>query len=175
MILKHSVLLRCMVYGIEVLVLFLLQETPGLMPEVANARPVLIAGAALTIALFESQGRAVAFGVVCGLLMDIGMGAGVIGLHAILLALICYTISFFSQDYLQVNWLTSILTTGAGMGLVVLLEWFFGYVVWGYTDPVYALLSHYLPRLIYTVLLSLPLYAANRLFAVRIRPLTMDA
>ncbi|HCB90399.1 MAG TPA: rod shape-determining protein MreD, partial [Ruminococcaceae bacterium] len=49
-------------YSIEILVLFVLQETPGLIPEIGGARPVMLIPAAVCIAMFESETPAMAFG-----------------------------------------------------------------------------------------------------------------
>ena len=44
--------IRCFAYVLEILVLFMVQETPGLLPPVLRERPVLLIPAALSIAFF---------------------------------------------------------------------------------------------------------------------------
>ena len=67
----------------------MVQETPGLLPEIGGARPVLLIPAAISIAMFESEFAGIGFGLLCGLFLDIGMG-GVLGFHGLLLAAACY-------------------------------------------------------------------------------------
>ncbi|HBT91305.1 MAG TPA: rod shape-determining protein MreD, partial [Ruminococcaceae bacterium] len=59
--------IRYLGYSIEILVLFVLQETPGLIPEIGGARPVMLIPAAVCIAMFESETPAMAFGLAGGL------------------------------------------------------------------------------------------------------------
>ena len=45
--------MRWALYAVQLLLLFVLQETPGLLPPVMGAKPMLILAAALTIAMVE--------------------------------------------------------------------------------------------------------------------------
>ena len=56
-------LIRYLAYTLELLVLFMVQETPGLLPAVAGVRPVLLLPAAVAIAMFEEEVPALAFGI----------------------------------------------------------------------------------------------------------------
>ena len=47
--------IRYLAYTLELLVLFMLQETPGLLPPLFGARPVLLFPAVITIAMFETE------------------------------------------------------------------------------------------------------------------------
>ena len=67
--------IRYLAYTLELLVLFMLQETPGLLPPLFGARPVLLFPAVITIAMFETEIPALAFGVVGGLFCDFGLSA----------------------------------------------------------------------------------------------------
>lgn len=67
----------------------MVQETPGLIPELFGARPVLLIPVALSIALFEGERPSMMFGLFSGLLIDFGIG-GALGFHALLLAATCF-------------------------------------------------------------------------------------
>ena len=69
-------IIRYFAYTIEILILYMVQETPGLLPEIGGARPVLLIPAAISIAMFESELAGIAFGLLCGLFLDIGMRFG---------------------------------------------------------------------------------------------------
>lgn len=167
---KHSKFFRYLAYTLEIILLFVLQEAPNVLPTIHYTRPLLLIPAAVTIAMFESQTTSTVFGILCGLLIDIGMINGILGLHAMILALICFIVSYLARDLLQTNVITAFTICCIAMGITVLLQWLLNYVVLGYADPVYALVQHYIPYFLYTVILVFPIYALNRFFVLRIQP-----
>lgn len=160
--------IRYFAYTIEILVFFMVQETPGLIPWLFGARPVLLIPVALSIALFESEKAAMGFGLFCGLLIDLGMG-GVLGFHSLLLTVICYTLGVLAANLIRTNFLTAMIVAISVCALVLILQWVFFYVLFGYEDPVYTLTAHYMPRFFYTVACMPIGYYFNRALAVQIR------
>ena len=112
-------LIRYLAYVLELLVLFMLQETPGLLPSIFGARPVLLFPAVVAIAMLEPEVPALLFGVVGGLFCDFGL-SGMLGFHALVLGVLCFFISLVIRAYLQNNMATAILTGVWSIGLVVL-------------------------------------------------------
>ena len=153
-------LIRYLAYVLELLVLFMLQETPGLLPSNFGARPVLLFPAVVAIAMLEPEVPALLFGVVGGLFCDFGL-SGMLGFHALVLGVLCFFISLVIRAYLQNNMATAILTGVWSLGLVVLAQWFFLYF-FQYSYPAYALTHHYLPKYFYTLLFLPLLYLLNR-------------
>ena len=153
-------LIRYLAYVLELLVLFMLQETPGLLPSIFGARPVLLFPAVVAIAMLEPEVPALLFGVVGGLFCDFGL-SGMLGFHALVLGVLCFFISLVIRAYLQNNMATAILTGVWSIGLVVLAQWFFLYF-FQYSYPDYALTHHYLPKYFYTLLFLPLLYLLNR-------------
>ena len=153
-------LIRYLAYVLELLVLFMLQETPGLLPSIFGARPVLLFPAVVAIAMLEPEVPALLFGVVGGLFCDFGL-SGMLGFHALVLGVLCFFISLVIRTYLQNNMATAILTGVWSIGLVVLAQWFFLYF-FQYSYPAYALTHHYLPKYFYTLLFRPLLYLLNR-------------
>lgn len=153
-------LIRYLAYVLELLVLFMLQETPGLLPSIFGARPVLLFPAVVAIAMLEPEVPALLFGVVGGLFCDFGL-SGMLGFHALVLGVLCFFISLVIRAYLQNNMATAILTGVWSIGLVVLAQWFFLYF-FQYSYPAYALTHHYLPKYFYTLLFIPLLYLLNR-------------
>lgn len=160
--------LRYFAYTIEILVFFMVQETPGLMPEVYGARPVLLIPAALAIALFEKERAAMTFGLFSGLLIDFGMG-GSLGFHALLLSISCYFLSVLAADLIRTNFLTAMIVAVICTSVILALQWVFFFVLADYTDSIYALSAHYAPRFLYTVVLMPVAYYFNRALALQIR------
>ena len=152
-------LIRYLAYVLELLVLFMLQETPGLLPSIFGARPVLLFPAVVAIAMLEPEVPALLFGVVGGLFCDFGL-SGMLGFHALVLGVLCFFISLVIRTYLQNNMATAILTGVWSIGLVVLAQWFFLYF-FQYSYPAYALTHHYLPNYFYTLLFLPLLYLLN--------------
>ena len=141
--------IRFFAYFLEILVLFMVQETPGLMPSVYGVRPTLLIPAALSIAFFESELAGMAFGVLCGLFLDFGMGSA-FGFHALFLGILCWLLGCLAAELIRTNLLTAILAGILGIFLMLSIQWFFCYVLYGYEYQGYAYVRHYLPRMAYS-------------------------
>lgn len=152
--------IRYLAYTLELLVLFMLQETPGLLPAIFGARPVLLFPAVLTIAMFEEELPSMAFGILGGLFCDFGL-SGTLGFHALILAVLCFFVSIISRIYLQINMATAVITGIWTIGLTVCIQWFFLYYFF-YSMPEYAFVHHYLPKYFYTLLFVPLIYLLNR-------------
>lgn len=161
-------LIRFLGYAIEILAVFVIQETPGLLPELFGARPVLLIPTALSIAMFEGETASMAFGLAAGLLMDFGYGS-VLGFHAAMFAVACYLISRITANLFQTNFVTAILIAAVTTALAVLLQWTCFFVFSGYAYPFYALVNHYLPIFGYSVIFMPIAYYFNRALALQIR------
>lgn len=154
-------IIRYIAYSLELLVFFMLQQTPGLFPMIYGIKPVLLIPAAVAIALFEEETPALLFGVAAGLLADFGFG-GSLGASALVLGLACYIISRLIKTVLQVRFITSMLTAVCAVGVLVLLTWLVRYVLPGYEYPGYALMHRFLPIYLYTLLLFPLIFLLNR-------------
>ena len=124
MMVDFNRVIRYLAYTLELLLLFMVQETPGLLPHIFGARPVLLFPAVITIALFETELPALFFGVGGGLLCDFGL-SGTLGFHALVLGVLCFFISLLVRVYLQNNLATAALTGIVAIGLTVCLQWVF--------------------------------------------------
>lgn len=155
-----SRVIRFLAYTLELLVLFMIQETPGLMPQIFGARPVLIFPAVIAISLYEDELPSMAFGIVGGLFCDFGL-SGMLGFHALVLAVICFFVSNLTRVYFQVNIVTALITGFWTIGLVVCAQWLFLYY-FNYSMPGYAFLHHYMPKYFYTMLFVPLIYLLNR-------------
>ena len=155
--------IRYLAYTLELLVLFMIQETPGLLPHVYGVRPVLVLPAAAVIAMLEREVPAMAFGIAAGLFCDFGY-SGVLGFHALVLGALCFFVSLLVQTVMQVNPVTAVLTGACVLAVTVGAQWLFFYY-FRYSQPMYALTSHYLPKYLYTLLFVPVLYALNKVLA----------
>ncbi len=166
---KRYKLFRYFAYVIEIVIVFIVQETPGLIPSVFGARPVLLIPVALSIAMFETETAGMGFGLFCGLLIDFGFGS-TLGFHGLFLAVMCYIIGLMIVNLLRTNVVTAIFVAAAALAVIFLLQWLFFFVFKGYSDSSYVLLTHYIPKYGYTLVLTPILYYFNRAFALLLKP-----
>lgn len=157
-----SRLIRYLVYTLELLTLYMLQETPDLFPEIFGARPVLIVPAVLSIAMAEEQSTGVLYGVAGGLLLDFGAPGKTLGFYAMILAAVCYLAGSIAQSYMQLNFGMALFTALIGSGLVTIVSWFFMFFLAGYSSPGHALVNRYLTQWAYNMLLFPLVFLMNR-------------
>ncbi len=161
-------LLRCIAYSLEILLAFLWQVTPGLLPEVYGGKAVLLVPVALTIAVFESDITAMVFGVVCGLLTDCSY-SGPIGFYVILLTISCFVISSLYENYVRKCLMTAMLMAFAAIPVIFVLQFLFYYVFAGYPDGWTFFVRHYISRIIYTLAMTPVFYGLHRLIGTKLR------
>jgi rod shape-determining protein MreD len=164
---KYTVLRR-LTFLLEILAVFVLQETPGLVPLLGNAKPVAVIPAVLSMAMFEEETPATLLGLFGGLLIDFGYGS-MLGFHGLLLAAVCHGVSRMAADLVRTNLLTAMILSASVSAALTLLQWACFYVLPGYRDAGYALTQHYLPIFLYTVALTPLAYSFNRALATQIR------
>lgn len=160
-------IVRIVIYAIELLLLYVLQTTRGLVPEFSGTRPLMLVCAAMMIALFEGDVTGLIFGIAAGLLIDMG-GADVLGFHALLLGLLGYAVGTMTMELFKTNLLVAMLSMMLIIPLVCVAEWAAKYVLMGYDGAAYVLKTHYMPKMLYTYLVTPLFYAINRFFALRL-------
>lgn len=153
-------------YSLEILICFVIQSNPMFSLELFGGRPVLMLPAALTIAIFEGEVPAIAFGVIAGLLADSGY-SGPVGYYAIMLAITCYIVSVLMENYIRTNHFTAILIGVIGIPLMIFLQFVLFYIAMGYDSAWEYFLAHYLSRMIYTTALVPVFYGVNRYIAAK--------
>lgn len=159
--------IRYFAYTIELLIIFMVQETPGLIPEIAGAKPIILIPAILSIALFENETAGMVFGLYGGLLIDFGAG-GIMGFHGLILAVTCYIIGRMAFDLIQTNFLTAMIVALVCTGIIVFLEFIFFYILYNYSYVLYAFWAHFVPRFCYTAAVMPVTYYFNRALFMQI-------
>ena len=159
--------LRLIVYVVELLLLYVLETTVGLVPAVNGVRPLLLVCAAMMIAMFEGDVTGMLVGIAAGLLMDMG-GSDILGFHGLILGLLGFAIGSMTMELFRTNLLVAVIAMTAIVPLVCLAQWLFCFVLPGYHGAVYVLRTHYLPKMLYTYLMTPIFYAINRFFALRL-------
>lgn len=151
---------RMLAYTIELLILYVIQETPGILGSLTGIKPVLMISAAVTIAMYENQKVSLVFGIVAGLLMDIGYG-WMIGFNTLILSMLCYIIAWLATDYIQTNMLTAMLCTAVTLTIDLTAHYVFLYVLMNYGSNAHAYVHHYVPIIIYSIIPMPVMYLVN--------------
>ena len=167
MALKYKVI-RCVAYTIEIILLFILQELPYLMPSLLGVRPLLLIAAPMTIAILENEKIGLGFGVFAGLLMDMGYGS-VIGFHAIALGVLGFFIGLLAVKPGE-NQRAYLPALHRGRRVRRHFPPFRVFLfAAGYDMASYAYQKYYLPMMLYSFLPTPILYYFNKAFVVGVR------
>lgn len=152
---------RYLAYAMEIILLYVLGTTPGLLPDIFGAKPTLLLCVALTAAIFEREIPAMVIGLICGVLIDLGY-TNSIGIFTIALTVVCFVVGYAANNLVMATFpnflLYALITVGGLFMLYFLIRFVWAGVgdSWGYfTD-------HLLSRMIQTFIWSIPIYFLNR-------------
>lgn len=160
---KGYTVLRYFTYSIVILLLYILQGTPGLIPEIFGARPVLLIPAAFCMAAFEKQIPALFFSLACGVLCDLS-STGVIGFFSFGLTLTCFLEAELFERYIVRNFLNTVLVSFLGCTALLCLYFLIFVLPQDFAGGFYYFLRHYVSKILYTFVFTAPLYALNAFF-----------
>lgn len=159
---KRHKLLRYLAYSIEIAVLYVLQGTPGLLPEIFGSKPSILLAVALSIAVFESECVAMSFGCACGVLTDIGF-TGRLGFYTIVLTLLCFAIGYCARNFFVTNLLNASIIGIVSIIVLTLIHFWVNVSLAEIDNAGMHFVMHYISRIIYTAVFFVPLYFLNKL------------
>ena len=145
------------VYGLFMLVLYLLQSVPALGVRYLGTAPELLLTLAVCIAFFESETFSAFFGLAAGLLSDV-IGDGIIGKGGIFFMFPAFFVSVLLQTLLRNMFLTYIAAVLAATAGVLLTEYIFTALFFEAAPFGYALMHTMIPKLLFTGVLAYPVY-----------------
>lgn len=151
---------KYLAYALEVVLLYVLQDTPNLMPQLWGGKPLLLAVLALAIAAKENQIPSMVFGAVCGVLTDISGGG--IGYFGIALTLVCFLESEIFKKYLVVSFWSVLAYAFVAVAVIVGVYFVIFRLLAGIEGAGGLFVSHYISRIVYTTVCIIPLYFLNR-------------
>ena len=157
---KHKAVRRTAI-AVEILVIALLNDTVGLLPEFFGGRPLLLISAALSVAACEEAAASVIFGAICGALADI-MSSGGIGDYAFALAVCGYFIPLLLRSKLKQSPPAALLLIFCSTALVIILRYAISAFFYGIIDGTVLLARHGLSKIVLTFICAVPLYFLNR-------------
>ncbi len=94
--------IRGIIFLAEIVAVFFISQMPALIPSLYGIKPNFLLLVAFNIALFETSGRAILLGIVCGLFMDIGYGE-YFGFYITLLTVLCFLVSRLKEKFKSIN------------------------------------------------------------------------
>ena len=140
---------RYALYAAELFLLYVIEGTPGLIPVIYHAKPLLLVSMAVSAAAFELPYFSLFFGAACGLIIDVGSG-GLMGLSSMILGFICYYESSWNDKYIKNNIYLVLLYSAAASTFIVGLKWFVFSFIPQYDGVFDILKEHYVTRALYT-------------------------
>lgn len=153
---------RYALYALELFVLYIIEGTPGLIPVIYSAKPLLLVPLAVSAAAFELPYFSLFFGIACGLVIDIGTG-GVMGLTSIILGFICYYESSWNDKYIKNNIYLVLLYSAVSAAAVISLKFFVFFYIRQYAGALGIFREHYVTRMVYTFAVSPLVYVLTML------------
>ena len=145
----HRKYYRYALYVLELFVLYIIEGTPGLIPSIYLARPLLLISLAVSAAAFELPYFSLFFGVACGLVIDVGTG-GVMGLSSVILGVICWYESSWNDKYIKNNIYMALLYSAAACAAVIGMKFFVFFFIRQYDGALYIFREHYVMRMLYS-------------------------
>lgn len=159
--------LKYIAYALEILLVYIIQCTPNLLPAFLGVRPLLLIVFAMGISLFESEGVAMWFGLFAGLMMDMA-SAHVFGFFGVILTISCYVGAALVVFLMRNNLLTAFILTTGSLILSGLAQWFFFYLLWGDPKSWYYLYAIMLPQIVYSAIFIPVAFYFNRALATHL-------
>ena len=139
-------------YFVVILVLTALQSTPHLF-EIFGVKPMLLLPFALAVAIHKGEIAGAVISIICGLLFDISI-ASPFGAYAFLFMVFGVGVGLLSRLLLQKAWFNYSVLVFISSFLIQFFDFFFNFILYGYTDIFTIFLTHHLPCAIYTALIS---------------------
>ena len=161
--------IRLIIYVSEIIIAFVVQQTPGFIPEIFGGRPMLLIPLIVSVVMFQNETTSIFLGLLVGLMMDFGAGS-IIGLYAIIMTLISYAISFFSGRLIKINIFSSLIFSFLSITIIYMINILLTCILYGFDNFVYMFINHYLSRMLYTFALSPLFYFINKSVEFSIRP-----
>lgn len=140
-------------YCILILAADLLQNTAGLLPEIAGARFFIILPTIIFLSIGESEKNGAFLGLFAGLLWDLSSGVHM-GFNCIFLTLICFLAAALVNYVTRDTFITNILSAAIVTIIYCLIYWLCFIVIKGVDGGEITILSFYIPCAIYTLILS---------------------
>ena len=158
---------RYFAYTLEVMVFFIIERTPRLIPEFFGEKAIIIVPILFIIALFEGEKAGLGFGLFIGLLIEANVSYN-FGFFMILLGILGYIVGLISKDVINVNFPTAMMVSSIGLFVFFIFSFLYYSSLESFHNAFYIFWRHYLLKIALSNL-TLPLvYYLNRPLAVNL-------
>ncbi|NLY48805.1 MAG: rod shape-determining protein MreD [Clostridiales bacterium] len=154
---KYFLLLRILIYFVEVIVFYVLQSSLYRFFNLAGAMPNLLIILVVSSAYMRGWITGMTLGFFSGLLVDILFG-NIIGVYAMIMMLIGYLTGFANRIYSKDDFTLPLVFTAVADFLYQFLYYVFEFLLRGKLDFSYYFRKIILPEIIYTVAASILVY-----------------
>jgi rod shape-determining protein MreD len=144
------------VYGVLLLLFYVLQTTPRLF-EIAGVKPVLVLPLAIAIAMYEGEFIGGIYGVLAGLLCDMG-GFSLFGFNGFIFCFAAIAAGLLIIYMMQCNVAGCMLFVLVAMMLRGGVGYIFAYGIWEYENAWRVFAMQTLPTMVYTTIVAAPVY-----------------
>lgn len=158
---------KWVVYALEIFLVYILQSTPALIPEIFGEKPMALVVCAVSIALFEGDVTGMWFGLGAGLLLDTGSTTP-FGFYGLILLIICFGCGTLVMYLMRNNAVTSLILGFIAVSVVSVVQWLCFASPHGAGDAGFFLIHILLPRCIYSTALMPFFYYFNRAITTRL-------
>lgn len=148
---------RFIIITIEIIICFLLQTTVFQWIALANVVPNLLLILTVSTAFMRGRSEGLAVGLICGLLVDFCFG-NIIGLYALIYMTIGYLNGFSNKIFEKDDLTIPIVLIGISELVYFFLYYVFEFLLIGKLNILYYFIRVGLPRIVYTVLISIVMY-----------------
>ncbi len=163
---KRNLAIRWILYAVIIILCFITASSGSFR------KPLLLIPVALCTASYAREHTALIIGIVCGLLLDIVCGK-LIGFNALLLCIMCLGMSILYKHLLMHRLFSFLILAAVGIFIQGILDYFFFYAMWDYSNVSFLFKHHILPCCLYTLISSLPVYAVIHNINRLLRPNTI--
>lgn len=153
-------ILKWTLYIVTLLVLFVLQTTPGFL-QFFGTRPIWMLPFAVCLSMFETEKTAAIIGALAGGLWDIASGK-LLGFSLIILMLCCVFCSLLVMYLAKLNIVNALFLCAATILIYMTFNFVFYYAIWGFGNLETVLLHKLLPVSGYTLLITPLIYFLTR-------------
>lgn len=153
---KHILVFKYAVYALLILLLYVLQATPGLLA-IAGVKPLLVVPVAVSVAIFEGEFTGGVYGALAGLLCDLS-SFSLFGYNGFFICLFCIAAGLLVIYLMRGNLLGCLLFVAAALLARGSVEYLFSHGMWGHESVWRIYLAYTLPTIIYTLVCTPPLF-----------------
>ena len=150
-------MLAFLIFTIEILVSYLLQNTVFVTLSIANAVPDLLIIVAVAAGYQNSRLRGMGVGFFCGLMLDIGSG-GILGVYALFYMIIGYVSGHFNNYYVQRDIFFPLMLITVSEFAMCTATYVFGFLIRGDLQLVTYVKHIFIPKILYTVVIAIVYY-----------------